>query len=201
MQNKRLAVLLYCHGISMNAISKMFSISVTSVLKWIRTFAQQHAQKEQVSKGQCVVLELDEMWHYIGNKKNKLWIWKVFDRNSGYLIEWECGARDKATLEKLISRLSHLDIQNYYTDKWHVYESVLPSCKLEQTKSETHHIERNNCLMRHWLGRFKRKSIIVSKSKEMVDLTIALFARFRTNGDVFDILNIGENHKQIPLLS
>ncbi|MCG9127323.1 IS1 family transposase [Candidatus Poribacteria bacterium] len=55
--------------------------------------------------------------------------------------------------------------------------------------------------MRHWLGRFKRKSIIVSKCKEMVDLTIALFARFPTNGDVFDILNIGENHKQIPLLS
>ena len=42
--------------------------------------------------------------------------------------------------------------------------------------------------MRHWFGRFKRKSIIVSKSVEMVDLTIALFARFRVNGDVFDIL-------------
>lgn len=185
----------------MNAISKLFSISTTSVLKWIRTFAQQHAQKELVSKGQCVDLELDEMWHYIDNKKNKLWIWKVLDRNTGHLIEWEGGARDKATLEKLISRLSHLDIQNYYTDKWQVYESVIPVYKLEQTKAETHHIERNNCMMRHWFGRFKRKSIIVSKSKEMVDLTIALFACFRANGDVFDILNIGDNHKQIPLFS
>ncbi|MDE0636442.1 MAG: hypothetical protein OXI43_11395 [Candidatus Poribacteria bacterium] len=49
---------------------------------------------------------------------------------------------------------------------------------------ETHRIERSNCLMGHWFGRFKRKSIIVSKSVEMVDLTIALFARFRTNGNV-----------------
>ena len=125
----------------------------------------------------------------------------MLNRNTGHLIVWECGTRDKATLEKLISRLSHLDIQNYYTDKWHVYESVLPSCKLEQTKTETHHIERNNCLMRHWFGRFKRRSIIVSKSKEMVNLTIALFARFRNNGDVFDILTIGKNHQKIPLFS
>ena len=50
--------------------------------------------------------------------------------------------------------------------------------------------------MRHWFGRFKRKSIIVSKSSEMVDLTIALFAKFRVNTDVFVILDLsGEQPK------
>ena len=52
--------------------------------------------------------------------------------------------------------------------------------------------ERNNCRMRHWFGRFKRKSIIVSKSVEMVNVTVALFAKFRVNGDVLDILKIGQ---------
>ena len=135
-----------------------------------------------------VVLELDEMWHYIQKKKNKLWIWKALDRNTGYLIDWECGDRDKETLEKLTTRLAALDVEVYYTDKWQVYETLLPASKHVQTKAETHRIESNNCAMRHWFGRFKRKSIIVSKSVEMVDLTIALFARFRVNGDVFDIL-------------
>ena len=69
--------------------------------------------------------------------------------------------------------------------------SVLPPSKHVQTKAETHRIERNNCQMRHWFGRFKRKSIIISKSMEMVELTIAVFARFRVNGNVFDILNLG----------
>lgn len=128
------------------------------------------------------------MWHYIQNKKNKLWIWKALDRNTGHLIDWECGDRDKETLEKLTTRLATLDVKVYYTDKWQVYETLLPASKHVQTKAETHRIERNNCLMRHWFGRFKRKSIIVSKSIEMVDLTIALFARFRVNGEVFDIL-------------
>ena len=66
-----------------------------------------------------------------------------------------------------------------------------PYDKLVQTKKETHRIERNNCRMRHWFGRFKHKSIIISKSMEMVNLTVALFTRFRVNGDGFDILKIG----------
>lgn len=191
-QHKRLSVLLYCHGISMNAISKLFQVSATAVLKWIRNFARKQAPKPMLSPGATVVLELDEMWHYIRNKKNKLWIWKAFDRNSGHLIDWECGGRDKATLEKLKTRLDALNVEMYYTDKWHVYETLLPASKHVQTKKETHGIERNNCRMRHWFGRFKRKSIIVSKSVEMVNQTMALFARFRVNGDVFDILDMDE---------
>ena len=76
-----------------------------------------------------------------------------------------------------------LKVKTYWTDDWEVSKSVLPASKLIQTKAETHRIERNNCRMRHGFGRFKRKSIIVSKSVEMVDLTIALFARFRVNGE------------------
>ena len=190
--HKSLTVLLYCHGISMHAISQLFQVSTTAVLKWIRNFAKEQAPKPTLSPETRVVLELDEMWHYIQNKKNKLWIWKALDRNTGHLIDWECGGRDKETLEKLTTRLAALEVEVYYTDKWHVYETLLPASKHVQTKAETHRIERNNCLMRHWFGRFKRKSIIVSKSVEMVNLTIALFARFRANGDVFDILEDGK---------
>jgi insertion element IS1 protein InsB len=54
---------------------------------------------------------------------------------------------------------------------------------LVQSKAMTQGIERNHCRQRHWFGRFKRKSIIVSKSEEMVDLTMALFAKFWVNGN------------------
>ena len=197
--HKRLSVLLYCHGISMHAISKLFDVSVTTGLNWIRAFAKKKAPKPTLTPGTSVVLELDEMWHYIGKKKNKLWIWKVLDRTTGHLIDWECGGRNEETLKKLTTRLDTLDVKVYFTDKWHVYETLLPASKHVQTKSETHRIERNNCLMRHWFGRFKRKSIIVSKSVEMVDLTIALFAKCRVNANVFDILNIGERQQSIVI--
>jgi hypothetical protein len=39
-------------------------------------------------------------------------------------------------------------------------------------------------------GRFKRKSIIISKSYEMVDLTMALFAKFGVNGNQDELLSL-----------
>jgi insertion element IS1 protein InsB len=66
----------------------------------------------------------------------------------------------------------------YCTDKWAPYASVILQDKLAQSKATTHDIERNHYRQRHSFGRFKRKSIIISKSKEMVDLTMALFAEF-----------------------
>ena len=67
--HRRSLILLYCHGISMNAISKLFGSLVMTVLKWIRAFAKKHTPKPTLPPSTTVVLELDEMWHYIGNKK------------------------------------------------------------------------------------------------------------------------------------
>lgn len=52
---------------------------------------------------------------------------------------------------------------------------------MEVDKSETVAIEQNNGWQRHWLARFRRKSIVVSKSAEMVDLTMGLFAAYHVN--------------------
>ena len=75
-QQKKIAVLLYCQGISLNAISKLFAVHASSVLKWIRAFAKTYAQKSEVPNTQVVRLELDEVWHYLSKKKHKLWIWR-----------------------------------------------------------------------------------------------------------------------------
>ena len=82
----------------------------------------------------------------------------------------------------MVTRLTQWDVQLYCTDQWAAYASVIPQDQLVQSKTTTHDIERNHCRQRHWFGRFKRKSIIVSKSLEMVDLTMALFAKFWVNG-------------------
>jgi IS1 family transposase len=47
-----------------------------------------------------------------------------------------------------------------------------------QRKATTQDIERHHCRQRHGFGRIKRKSIMVSTSKAMGDLTMALFAKF-----------------------
>jgi hypothetical protein len=97
----------------------------SSVINWIRAFAKTHSEKPD-STGKLIVLELDEMGHYVKKKQQKLWIWKALDRQSGQLLDWECGRRDKATLKKMVDRLAQWDVKVYCTDKWATYASVIP---------------------------------------------------------------------------
>jgi insertion element IS1 protein InsB len=181
------AVLFYLSGLSTNRIAFLLRVSAQAVLTWICAFAQEHTEKPE-PMGRTIILELDEMWHYLKKKRHKLWIWKALDRDTGQLLDWECGRRDKATLKKLVGRLAAWDVKLYGTDKWATYAAVIPPDKLVQSKATTHAIKRNHCRQRHWFGRFKRKSIIISKSQEMVDLTMALFAKFWVNGNQNELL-------------
>ena len=119
----------------------------------------------------------------IKKKENKLWIWKVYCRETGQLIDWECGGRDKKTLLKLKNRLKKWNVELFCTDEYDVYSQSISEDKLFQSKSQTICIEQNNGRQRHWFARFRIKSIVVSKTLQMVDLTIALFARFHVNGN------------------
>ena len=55
-------------------------------------------------------------------------------------------------------------------------------------KDQTHGIERDHARQRHWLARFRRRSIVVSKAVRMVEASIALFARFGSNERLGDLL-------------
>ena len=69
---KALAGFLYCHGLSMNAIAKILRASPSTSLEWIRNFASQHGQLPKPEAEETVVLELDEMWHYLKKKAETL---------------------------------------------------------------------------------------------------------------------------------
>ena len=183
------AVWLSLSGISRHRVAFRLRVSAQAVLNWIRTFAQKYQEKPEPT-GRGILLELDEMWHDVKKKRQTLWIWKALDQDTGQLLDWECGRRDKATLKKMVDHLASRDMKVYCTDQWGPYASVIPQDTLGQSNTLTHDIERNQCRQRHGFGRFKRQSIIVSKSKEMVDLTMALFARFLVNGNQDELLSL-----------
>jgi transposase len=58
------AVLLYVSGLSMHRTAKLLGVSTPSVMAWIEQFAKNYAQKP-APEGRAVVIELDEMWHYL----------------------------------------------------------------------------------------------------------------------------------------
>ena len=133
-------------------------------------------------------MEIDEVWHFVGNKKNKLWIWLAFCRDTGQLVDWQWGDRDQGTLNTLLERLKAWTVRLYCTDCYICSEQGLPIGKHYQGKNETWRLEQINSRLRHWLARFRRRPLVISKSVEMVDLTIALFARFRINGSLKELM-------------
>jgi hypothetical protein len=70
------------------------------------------------------------------------------------------------------------------------YAELIPEDMPVQTKAETHGAGRDNFRRRHWFGRFRRKTCIVSRSKKMADLTVGLFARFHHGGGFDQIVQL-----------
>src|SRR3954462_7473015 len=61
---KAAAVLLYVSGLSMNRTAQLLGVSTPTIQAWLEQFAQAYAQKPE-PEGRAVVIELDEMWHYL----------------------------------------------------------------------------------------------------------------------------------------
>ena len=61
---KAAAVLLYVSGLSMNRTAKLLGVSTPTVQAWIEQLAKAYAHKPE-PEGRAVVIELDEMWHYL----------------------------------------------------------------------------------------------------------------------------------------
>jgi hypothetical protein len=64
---KKQAVSLYCAGLSFRTIGVLLGFSTPMILIWVREFAKKHYQKP-IPKGE-IVIELDEMWHFLNQKK------------------------------------------------------------------------------------------------------------------------------------
>jgi transposase len=73
LQVKVTAVLLYVSGLSMNRTAKLLGVSTPSVMTWIEQFAKDHAQKPE-PLGRALVIELDEMWHYLKKLDRQSWL-------------------------------------------------------------------------------------------------------------------------------
>ena len=69
-KDKLLAVWLYLHGLSFRTIAKLFKVTPKAVHDWVKAFAKENYVKPE-PQSEAVIVELDEMWHYLKNKKTK----------------------------------------------------------------------------------------------------------------------------------
>jgi insertion element IS1 protein InsB len=108
-------------------------------------------------------------------KKRKLWVIKAIDRCTGKTVAWVLGGRDTATFQRLYDKVKHLKKCIFYTDAWDTFAKVLPPERHIVGKAYTVGIEQDNSNTRHHLGRFTRRSKVISQKEFMVDLTLRIW--------------------------
>ena len=102
------------------------------------------------------------------SQKKHRWVWIAVDRLARQYISFVCGDRGGSTGARLRDEIGRLTVGQFFSDHWKAYAEVFPADKLKQTKAETYTVEGYNCRIRHYLARFKRKSLCYSKSEEMI---------------------------------
>ena len=120
-------------------------------------------------------------------KTCKLWVWRAYDPIARRTLAWVLGGRDDATCQKLLDKVG-LTGKTFLTDDWEGFHRLIPEDQLFTGKDLTFSIEQDNSNIRHFLARFRRRTKVVSKAVEMVDLSLRIYHHFHDNPSNFGAL-------------
>lgn len=111
------------------------------------------------------VLEMDELWSYVGSKANPVWIWVALETRSRRIVSVVFGDRSEQMAQQLYQSLPTYYQQQgiFFTDAWKSY-NILPSEQRFAVNRSTNHIERFNCTLRQRCSNLVRKTLSFSKS-------------------------------------
>jgi uncharacterized protein YjcR len=77
-----MAIHLYLENMGFRAIGRVLGVSNVAVLNWIRSAGEwiqtYHVQNKAKQRQPVEVIEMDEMWHFVGSKK----------RSYGFGLHW-----------------------------------------------------------------------------------------------------------------
>jgi insertion element IS1 protein InsB len=109
--------------------------------------------------------ELDEMWSFVGRKKQPRWLWEALDHRTGRVVAYVFGHREDQALLELKALLAPLGIRRFYTDGWGAYGEQAGDATAGTETSHSAHAEQT----------LVRKTICFSRSLAMHELVIGLF--------------------------
>ena len=119
--------------------------------------------------------EMDEMWSFVGKKKEPRWLWHAIDHATGAVLAYVFGRRKDEVFLQLKALLEPFGLTRFYTDHWGAYTRHLAPEVHCPGKQHTQKIERKHLTLRTRIKRLMRKTICFSKSIQIHDIVIGLF--------------------------
>ncbi len=126
------------------------------------------------------IIEMDEIWSFVGSKQYKVFIWLAINRHTRQIVGAAFGDRRSGTCLKLWQSLpaDYRKRAVIYTDFWESYAKILPSKRhraVGKESGQTAHIERFNNTLRQRCPAMVRKTLSFSKNEAMHEKRIRIF--------------------------
>lgn len=124
------------------------------------------------------IIEYDEMWSFVGSKKQRIWLWIALCRRTKQVVAYHLGNRD----DKNFLEFYHKVPPNYAaccstSDGFQSYKKISKYWHKggKKKNGKTSQVEAFNTVLRQRLARLVRKTCAFSKSIEIHSIIIRWF--------------------------
>lgn len=135
-EQKTLISKLLLERISLRGICRVVNVSLPWLLAYLEDLYEEvpadlgieSDSERPEAELQVVEIETDEMWSFVGEKANKVWLWLASERNSKRVLAFYLGDRSTVSACALWEKLPACYQQRglFYTDDWPAYQGVIP---------------------------------------------------------------------------
>lgn len=108
-------------------------------------------------------------------KDRERWVIVAKSRETGKIIDFQVGRRNKKKLGLVINKLLHLNPKAIYTDGYNGYQNLMPKEIHKVVKRGTNHVERFNLTLRTHICRLNRKSICYTKNTQILEYILKIY--------------------------
>lgn len=133
-ETKELVRSLLLERLSLRGICRVAKVSLSWLLNFVKTEYDKTSRNLNIkvppgSLGLILErIEADELWSFVGKKKNRVWIWLALDALTRQVVAMHAGGRAEEDAKAFWAEIpdpyrSECDI---YTDEWDAYKGAIP---------------------------------------------------------------------------
>lgn len=169
---------LHHERVSQRGIARVTGVSRSTIIKWLKKVTSAINTPIIPSK-ERPILEFDELWSFVHHKKQKIWIWLAYERQTKKIVGIAFGDRSAETGRALWQSLpaDYRKRAIIYTDEYKSYPCFLPKKRHRPCKKglgQTNHIERFNNTIRQRCANLVRKTLSFSKNVLLHEIRVRM---------------------------
>jgi len=174
-EKRKLLCRLLLERLSLRGVCRVLDLSLSWLVRFITELYGQvpldlNFQMPDEAEFEILCLEADELWSFVGEKKNKRWIWLIIERTTYQAVAVHIGDRSERSAVALWQKVP-LEVRKQafvLTDKWEAYAAAIAANQhlgCAKKSGQTSLIEAFNCVLRQRISRLVRKTLSFSKNE------------------------------------